>query len=247
MRSWHILIAGGLLGVASLMLVPFERLAPMQLPALQLRLLALIQPALLTVLSVWIGTTLGPKVALRAPLVEAWLADDQASGILRRQLPLALAAAVIVAAVLVLYSKLAPPMFAPGSGDAARLASFEMPLLTKVLYGGVTEELLTRWGLVSLFAWVFWRLRGRPAVLPSGFYWIAIGSAALLFAAGHIPLLLTIAKQPPAWLVGVVIMANAGPGVLFGWLFWRRGLEAAVIAHGLAHILAALVVPLVAR
>ena len=35
-------------------------------------------------------------------------------------------------------------------------------------------------------------------------------------------------------------MALAGnfiPGMLFGWLYWRRGLEAAMIAHALAHLL----------
>lgn len=80
--------------------------------------------------------------------------------------------------------------------------------------------------------------------MPAGFYWIAIALAALLFAAGHIPLLLAISQQPPAWLVGTVIIGNAGPGILFGWLFWKRGLEAAIIAHGLAHILATLVSPL---
>lgn len=155
MRIWHILIAGGLLGVASLMLVPFERLTPVQLPALQLRLLLLVQPAILMVLAVLVGTKLAPKVGLRAPLVEAWLAGDTTSGVLRRQLPMALAAAVIVATVLVVYGRLVSPLLASGSGDAARLVSFELPLPTKILYGGVTEELLTRWGLVSLFAWAF--------------------------------------------------------------------------------------------
>lgn len=245
MRSWHILLTGGLLGVASLMLVPFERLTPMQLPALQLRLLTLVQPAILTVLAVWAGAKLAPKVALRAPLVEAWLAGGEAGLILRRQLPMALIVALIVATVLVVYGKLVSPLLASGSGAAPRLAAFELPLPTKILYGGVTEELLTRWGLVSLFAWALWRLRGRPAVLPSSVYWIAIVLAAVLFAAGHIPLLLAISQQPPAWLVGTVLIANAGPGVLFGWLFWKRGLEAAIIAHGLAHILAMLAMPFV--
>ena len=32
-----------------------------------------------------------------------------------------------------------------------------------------------------------------------------------------------------------VIGANAVFGVLFGYLFWRYGLEAAMIAHGTAH------------
>jgi len=35
-----------------------------------------------------------------------------------------------------------------------------------------------------------------------------------------------------AWVIGV----NTAFGVLFGYLFWRYGLEAAMIAHGVAHV-----------
>jgi membrane protease YdiL (CAAX protease family) len=30
--------------------------------------------------------------------------------------------------------------------------------------------------------------------------------------------------------------ANTSFGLLFGWLFWRRGLESAMVAHGLTHL-----------
>ena len=33
-----------------------------------------------------------------------------------------------------------------------------------------------------------------------------------------------------------VVVANTAFGVLFGWLFWRYGLEAAMIAHAMAHL-----------
>jgi len=33
-----------------------------------------------------------------------------------------------------------------------------------------------------------------------------------------------------------VIVANTAFGVLFGYLYWRYGLEAAMIAHGTAHV-----------
>ena len=32
-----------------------------------------------------------------------------------------------------------------------------------------------------------------------------------------------------------IVFGNALPGMLFGALFWRKGLEAAIIAHALAH------------
>lgn len=37
-------------------------------------------------------------------------------------------------------------------------------------------------------------------------------------------------------VVAFVIGANTAFGLLFGYLFWRHGLESAMIAHALAHV-----------
>ncbi|MGF0523660.1 CPBP family glutamic-type intramembrane protease [Agrobacterium pusense] len=64
---------------------------------------------------------------------------------------------------------------------------------------------------------------------------------AALFAAGHLPFLFTIAAQPRPALVLAVLTGNFVPGLIFGWLFWRRGLEAAILSHGFAHCINTLV------
>ena len=63
-------------------------------------------------------------------------------------------------------------------------------------------------------------------------------ASALLFAAGHLPVLYVLLPGAPSWVTPLVLAANAVPGMLFGWLYWRRGLEAAMIAHALAHLFA---------
>ena len=112
-----------------------------------------------------------------------------------------------------------------------------MPLLTRLLYGGIVEELLLRWGIMSLFVWLAWRRERRA---PAGPVLVRLDGSwlrpPLLFAAGHLPVLHLLIPDPPAWLIGLVLAANALPGMLFGWLFWRRGLEAAIGAHALAHL-----------
>ena len=49
---------------------------------------------------------------------------------------------------------------APASDPASA-----MPLVVKLLYGGITEELMVRWGVMTLLLWLGWRLlqRGRAA------------------------------------------------------------------------------------
>ena len=63
--------------------------------------------------------------------------------------------------------------------------------------------------------------------------------AALLFAAGHVPNLLMEVDMPPSWMIPAVLAANSVVGLICGWLFVRRGLEAAMIAHGSAHLISA--------
>lgn len=239
MRVWQVLAVAGLIGLASLLLVPLERLVPLAWPPLAVRALALVQPAVLTIAATALGAALASRVGLGAPLVEAVLSKRSGRAVLARQLPPALLVGAAVALILIAYGALVASRLG-GSPIAIKLAAIEIPLVTRLLYGGIVEELLTRWGLMSLFVWAAWRAAGRPAVPSAASYALGITGAALLFSAGHLPLLFTLVAAPPPWLIAAVVAGNFVPGLLFGWLFWRRGIEAAMIAHATAHLLAAL-------
>lgn len=208
------------------------------MPTWQIRLALVVQPALLIAISIVVGERCAGRAGLAAPLIDSIVAGGGAGQVLSRQLPAALAVGVAAAALLVAYAVWVGPHVAP-RGDLAAFASFDMPLTTKILYGGLGEEIITRWALVSLFAVGGLALTRRaPAqtwVLPT-----AVLLAALAFAAAHLPLLFLINTSPPPWVIGAVLAGNALPGIGFGWLFWKRGLEAAMIAHILAHVLSTL-------
>lgn len=197
--------------------------------AMQFRLLSLINPLILLTLGVMIGCLLAPRLGLDAPLIRALLARQSPWQALKPQLLPALLAGAAVAAMLLGYARLSADWM---TGAPA----FDMPLLPKLLYGGITEELLTRWGLMSLFAWAAWRLTG--AKRPASRAVLAVGTvlAALLFAAGHLPVLYMLLPDPSPQLIAGVLIGNAMPGLLFGWLFAVRGLEAAMLAHAFAHL-----------
>ena len=59
--------------------------------------------------------------------------------------------------------------------------------------------------------------------------------SALLFGAGHLPAASVLIGRLTTDIMLFVVGANAVFGGIFGYLFWRRGLEAAMIAHGTAH------------
>ena len=114
-----------------------------------------------------------------------------------------------------------------------------MPLLVKLLYGGITEELLMRWGVMTLLLWLLWRLGQRGRGAPAwGLVVVAVVLSALLFALGHLPAAQSLAGVLTPEVVVFVLVGNTAFGLVAGWLYARHGLEAAMVAHVLAHALA---------
>jgi membrane protease YdiL (CAAX protease family) len=121
----------------------------------------------------------------------------------------------------------------------ARLGEFGniLPLPTRLLSGGIMEELLLRWGLMTLLVWVAWRLfqkgQGRPR--PACFV-AAILISSVVFAIGHLPLAFMLFPEPSFALIVFVIVANSAFGLIGGYFYWKKGLESAMIAHALTHV-----------
>jgi membrane protease YdiL (CAAX protease family) len=122
-------------------------------------------------------------------------------------------------------------VFAPWLPDALLPRSSPSPWLGFLgsFYGGIAEELLLRLGLMTLLVWVGTKIT-RSKHFSSAVIWIAIALTALLFGALHLP---TTAQLVPltAIVVTRALLLNGIPGLLFGWLYWRKGLEAAMVAH----------------
>ena len=235
----------GLLGVATLPLIltPLIRAAPVppgapKLPLPLLMALSLIQPTLLLASGVAVGAVLAPRLGL-VSRVAAWAEHREPLGRgLRADVPLAVGLGVALAVVTVLLDA---TVFQPHLEAVSRMVKTAQQrtiatTLLGVFYGGITEELVMRWGLVSLVAWLGWRVlqagRGRP---HAGVMWTAIALAALLFAAGHLPAAAALVPLTPLAVIRIIGL-NALGGLLFGWLFWRRSLEAAMMAHAAVHV-----------
>jgi len=112
-----------------------------------------------------------------------------------------------------------------------------VPLPTRLLYGGITEELLLRWGLMTLFVWATWRLFQKGQNKPkSAYFVVAILFSSVVFGVGHLPIAFLLFPQATVALVIFVIFANSLFGSIAGYLYWKRGLESGILAHMLAHV-----------
>lgn len=67
-------------------------------------------------------------------------------------------------------------------------------------------------------------------------YYLAILISALVFALGHFPVMFQIVANPTLPIYLYVIIGNCMGGIIFGYLYWKRGLECAMVAHAFTHI-----------
>jgi len=104
-------------------------------------------------------------------------------------------------------------------------------LAMRFLYGGLTEEVLLRWGVLSFFAWLLWILIRNKGVAIT----IAIVIAALLFGAGHLPGLFKQFDAVPTEMIVRVVFLNAALGLAYGTAYARNSLEAGMLAHASTH------------
>ena len=112
-----------------------------------------------------------------------------------------------------------------------------MPLLTRLLYGGITEELLLRWGLLTLLVWAAWRIFQRGQGTPRAIYFVsAIVISSVVFGIGHLPIVPALEIYFTFTIVTFIVLANSLFGLIAGYLYWQKGLEAAIIAHVSTHV-----------
>lgn len=241
-RFWP-LFALGLLGIAAL---PFNILPALRqgaaldvLPQMStpgLVALMLVNPLLMLAAMTALGAAVAHRVGLHALL--AGVVPGSRWAVLRAAAPLAVGLGLVLAVVTVLIDLAAQPFLSPEwTAATARAEGGILPaLVVGVLYGGITEEILLRWGLMSFLAWAGWRLFARNSARPGpAIMWIAIVLAALLFGVGHLPAAAAVASLDAALVLRTVLL-NALAGIVFGWLFWKRHLEAAMLAHASTHV-----------
>jgi membrane protease YdiL (CAAX protease family) len=110
-------------------------------------------------------------------------------------------------------------------------------------YGGIVEEILLRLFLVTLLVWILWRFHQKRNGAPSKtIVWIAIVFAAVVFGLSHLPATAALTTITSLVIFRAVLL-NGIAGIIFGWLFWKKGLEAAIISHFVADIVLLVIFP----
>ncbi len=224
----------------------------LHLPLALLLVIQVAQSAVLYGVLAGVGLLLACRIGLGLPFVEGWLKGRPIRGrfprVLWFSIVVGVAGSLLIAALdrwgfgpavkamLASRNMTVPANLVPPAWQGL-LASFE---------GGVTEEVLLRLFGLTFLAWLGTLVRrdsqGRPPLLV---LWLANVIAAVLFGLGHLPATAAAGLPLTALVVARAIVLNGLLGLAFGWLYWTRGLESAVIGHFSADIVLHVVLVLV--
>jgi len=175
-----------------------------------------------------LGLFLGQRIGLGAPLLTALL--NRSPGWSRKlflDARLAISLGLGFGVLLLLLRFAAEPYLPPELSALGHRGALGGLLVS--ISAAVGEEVWLRLGVLTVLAWIFVRLCGRLEIEPI-VGWSTVVLSALAFGLMHLP---QLAESGAATPVGVVatIMGNTLVGMLFGWLYWRRSLIAAILAH----------------
>ena len=192
-------------------------------------IISMIQPILLAVISAFFGYIISEKVGLMRSFklsVKALIIT----------LILSLIGGIIFSLDAWIFAKWIPEV-AESYKSAGEVDA--LSLLTAVLYGGLIEELMMRLFLMSLLVFLAHKIFfKKEATVPIGAIIGANVISALLFAAGHLPSTAATFGTLTPLIVFRCFLMNGTFGLVFGYLYRKYGIQYAIIAHMLFHIVA---------
>ena len=226
--SWRALLILGLLQlVGNLASIPLLRATGMPVEPVAAWFLW----TAVSLVIIGIGLYLGGRTGLGAPFLEGQISKGERARWAARAIALAFLFA-ISASLLLLPFNLGGERVAYPSSWRIFLAAID---------AGVQEEIFSRLFLMTWFAWLGAFVRrdadGRPA---TSIIWSAILLSGLLFGWAHIDdQILNPDLHAPAAEYVLIMVVGTLLGIGLGWLYWKQGLECAILAHFLVDAMAA--------
>ncbi len=216
------------------------------IPLYLLLIIQAVQNMIIFSVAIFLGLKLAGKVGLKLPVLEGWLEGREVKGYLKSILGLSVGMGILAGILIIgldyLFS-LAGLTISIASVTQAYPPAWQGLLAS--FYGGINEEVLLRLFLMSLIVWIFFKIKksadGKPIIAS---VWLAIILTAVIFGLGHLPAV-SITTTLTSIIIVRVILLNAVGGIIFGWLYWKKGLESAIIAHFSADIILHVILPII--
>lgn len=186
-----------------------------------------------------LGLLLAPKAGVELPLLREWLYHGRRPDAASLWRPALVGLVVGAITVLLLFFVFLPRM----SGWPSEAALPVWKRFLACVYGGINEELLMRLFLFSLVLWLLHKLTRKEPRSSTAVFWVGNIIVAVLFAGAYLPAAAKLIEMTPIAVFAIIFLKGAA-GLVFGYLCWVRGFEAAVIAHFSADFVLHVIAPM---
>ncbi|MEW6069175.1 MAG: CPBP family intramembrane glutamic endopeptidase [Candidatus Thermoplasmatota archaeon] len=211
--------------------IPLHILLPIQI----------LQNVFIFAIIIFVGLYLAKKVGLGAPILEGWLEGRGIKSYLKSIWGISIALGVLTGSLIIGFDAIFTFI------EPINITQVTPPIWQSFLacfYGGINEEVIARLFLMTLLVWIFYKIKRTEEGKPTNQgVLLAIVVTAILFGVGHLPFAATLAPVTPLIIIRVIFL-NAIGGITFGWLYWKKGLESAMISHFFVDIVLHVFLPL---
>ncbi|MGF1489825.1 MAG: type II CAAX prenyl endopeptidase Rce1 family protein [Prochloraceae cyanobacterium] len=243
-KIFSILLITGLLGVIAILPLSLEislilaKTLELPLnntpPVAAIVLIGLMQNGIFLAIAIAIGLILAPRLDLKTPILDRYFAKARIIKPKNILFP-ALLTGLGMGVLMVTLDKL---LF---SYQNIQTVFSAIPLwkrlLAGIFYGGITSEIICRLFMFAVFVWIlswWWKNpNGKPSKAA---YWLGNAIAALIFAILHLPTITLLTPLTAAVTLRIVLL-NTIAGIICGYLYWKKGLESAMVSHASTHLI----------
>jgi hypothetical protein len=190
-----------------------------------------------------VGLLLSARVGLGMPFIEGAVSEKpiwiRTKGVLGLCILLSIGSIILVLLIGIVFTALSMALQQDVLDAFANLDESTYPSIWKwflvSFHAGISEEIFFRLGLMTIFVWIGNFVHrehvGRPGNLVM---WVSVVAAGFSFGIAH---LWGVLPVPDILILkSSVVVQNSMIGILFGWLYWKFGLESATLTHILVDI-----------
>lgn len=191
-----------------------------------LEVLIVLQSAVMYIFCALVGVIIYARAGFKMPVFENLLGMNEEKVQWKSWLAWSLGGGLLVGGTVVLGDYIFLQLGSP-------LSLFEsaLPVWWKGLLGavsaGIGEELMFRLFLLTLLTLMLSKILKGKKGLAVG---VSIFFVAVVFGIMHLPATMAIVQLTPLVLVRALLLNGIG-GIVFGFLYWKKGLESAMLAH----------------
>lgn len=179
-----------------------------------------------------IGLMLARRIGFHLPFLENWKEKKSEFWIYIKQ-------TVIYGIFITTYILLANSfIYQLGIKPEARLREIP-PLIDRILasfYAGINEEIVFRLFATSFMIWLVTKVRFQKRFKSLFNIWFGIILSSIFFSLANFSFPGNLANLKYPLLLRAIAL-NFIPGMVYGFLYWKKGLEAAMFSHFFSALL----------